>query len=124
MDNINIKTALILIDHGSKRQEANQLLEELVKRIQIKIPDRLVLAAHMELASPSIEDAIDMCIEKGIESINFQPFMLAYGRHVHHDIPTMIQEKLKDVTQIQYQMKAPLGTFDEIMDLIIQIETS
>src|SRR5262245_41258442 len=48
--------SILLIDHGSVRAEANQMLAEVGELLQQMVgSDVLVRYAHMELAEPSIE---------------------------------------------------------------------
>ena len=52
------KTAVIIVDHGSRREEANALLESVVESFEKQSKMDVVEAAHMELAKPDIADAL------------------------------------------------------------------
>ena len=44
----------------------------------------------MELAEPSIAQAIDKCVSAGAQSIVIAPYFLSRGRHVQEDIPALV----------------------------------
>lgn len=113
-------TALLVIDHGSKRRAANHLLFELVKLIQTTRPDLFVFGAHMELASPSIEDGIKRCIDNGATHIIAHPYMLSPGRHATEDIPRMVGTIMADYPDVTYKVTEPLGIDSKIVDLILK----
>lgn len=71
---------IIIVDHGSRRAEANNMLLEIVKRYEeySKLP--IVEPAHMELAEPSIEVAFQRCVARGASKIICHPFFLSYGK--------------------------------------------
>jgi len=61
------KVGILLIDHGSRREESNVHLQYLAMQYQEQCDDRFVVrAAHMEIASPNIEDGIQALFELGV----------------------------------------------------------
>lgn len=52
------KKAVVIVDHGSKRMEANLLLEQVVEAFRLQSQFDVVHLAHMEIAKPDISDAI------------------------------------------------------------------
>ena len=85
-----MKRAVLLVDHGSRRPESNAQLEALAERVRERMPERLVAVAHMELAAPSIADAIDACVAGGVEEIVVHPYFLGPGNHTREDIPRLV----------------------------------
>ncbi len=62
------KIGILLIDHGSKRESSNIHLESLARAYERSSrcpPHYIVRAAHMEIASPSIEDGLRGLIAEG-----------------------------------------------------------
>jgi sirohydrochlorin ferrochelatase len=49
-------TAVILVDHGSRREESNRLLEVMARLYAEASGREIVEPAHMDLASPTIAD--------------------------------------------------------------------
>jgi sirohydrochlorin ferrochelatase len=113
------KTALLIIDHGSRRKAANHLLFDLVKLMRTMRPELLVFGAHMELAEPTIEDGIARCIQQGATHIIGHPYMLSPGRHATEDIPRMIGEIMKQHPGVTFEVTEPLGIDERIVELIL-----
>ena len=56
----------------------------------------IVEACFLEIATPSIQDGIQSCIENDASEILIMPYFLAAGMHVIVDIPTIVdKERLK-----------------------------
>jgi len=114
------KRAILLVDHGSRRAEANELLAEVARRVQARCPDAIVRAAHMELAPPSISEAIDECIAAGAGEIVVHPYFLVPGRHSTHDIPERVGEAMSRHPGIAARVTEPLGLHEKLVDVVIQ----
>jgi sirohydrochlorin ferrochelatase len=56
------RIGVIVVDHGSRRKESNEMLLEVVEMFQQRSGYLIVEPAHMELAEPSIQTAFSsMC---------------------------------------------------------------
>ncbi len=102
-------TGIIIVDHGSRRQESNDLLLEVVAMFRTKAEYEIVEPAHMELAEPSIADAFRRCIEQGATKVVVFPYFLSPGRHWHSDIPALAAAAAAEHPGIEYLVTAPLG---------------
>jgi sirohydrochlorin ferrochelatase len=112
--------ALIIIDHGSKRSKANDLLTEIKALIKVKRPHLIVEIAHMELAPPTISDAIASCISKGATRLIIHPYMLGPGRHVSEDIPKLIKKVMINYPLVSTHITDPLGVDASLADLVLK----
>lgn len=112
--------AILLIDHGSRRPEANALLDEVVARVKARIgEDAIVEAAHMEIAEPTIEQGFARCVERGASVVVAHPFMLAPGRHVQEDLPRLVAEAASEHEGVGFVLAAPLGCHDGIISAVV-----
>ena len=121
-----LKVAIILVDHGSRKREANDMLMEVADKYKKLYSIEIVEAAHMELSEPSISTAFRKCVEQGANKIICHPFFLSKGRHVQEDIPEMMRAAAaehKD-TQLEYSITEPLGVQEKILELIHQSITT
>src|SRR5258708_1707104 len=84
-------TGIIIVDHGSRLAESNQMLEELAARFAQRFAPQysIVEPAHMDLAEPSIATAYARCAERGAARIVVAPFFLGPGKHWTQDIPRL-----------------------------------
>lgn len=87
-----MSTATLIIAHGSREAESNQGLFDLLHRLREKHPKHRVVGAFLELAEPTIPDAIEQCITAGATEIFVLPLMFFPGRHVRRDIPRFLEE--------------------------------
>ena len=112
--------AYLLIDHGSRRAEANALVGEVASRLRARLGDEAVVeAAHMELAEPTIEQGFARCVEQGATMVVAHPFMLAPGRHAREDLPRMVAEAAARHGGVRFVMAAPLGSHDGVIDAVL-----
>ena len=80
--------SILLIDHGSVRDEANQMLAAAADLLQQTVGDAaLVRYAHMELAEPTIAQGFAACVRAGATEVIAFPYMLSPGKHVTRDVP-------------------------------------
>ena len=115
-----MKTGIVIVDHGSKRDESNAMLVRVVKLFSDKYSGQyeIVEPAHMELAEPSIATAYRKCVERGAENIIICPFFLSRGKHWKEDIPSLADEAAKEHPNTKYHVALPLGVDSLILDLI------
>lgn len=126
--NINInnqvkkKKGVLVIAHGSRRDEANQQVFTLVKRLRDYFQTDMFEGAFMEIASPSIKDGIKKLSEKGVEELIVSPFFLFTGMHYSKDVPALIREAIEEIDErIGFKMLKPVGMHPEIFDLLKDI---
>ena len=118
---------LLLVDHGSKKAAANAMLESARDMLAARAGgDVLVEAAHMEIASPSIEDGIVKLAGRGLDLIVVAPFFLSPGRHVTQDIPQLVREAEERVNAdgsrerpLEVRIADPIGLHPMVADIIM-----
>lgn len=113
-------TAVVLVDHGSRREESNDLLLEVVATFRQHSKWTIVEPAHMELAEPSIATAFGRCVEQGAKLVIVFPYFLSPGRHWHEDIPRLAAEAAAAWPGIRYLVTAPLGLHALLLQVINQ----
>jgi sirohydrochlorin ferrochelatase len=118
--------ALVLIAHGSRRQASNQEVMELASRLQQSAGDRyqLIEAGFLEIAEPSIPEAIETCIQSGATSIVVVPYFLAAGRHVAEDIPQIVKPVAEQHPQVTIRISEHIGMSDSMTRLILDSASS
>ena len=117
-------TAVIIVDHGSRREESNQMLLEVVRQFHHNTEFDIVVPAHMELADPTIERAFENCVELGATRIIVFPYFLSPGRHWNKDIPRLAAEAAANYPGIEYLVTSPLGAHPIMSHIILdRIET-
>lgn len=113
-------TAVILVDHGSRRDASNQLLLKVVDAYRAHSQWHIVEPAHMELAEPSISTAFEKCVQRGAELVIVFPYFLSPGRHWNSDIPTLAAAASAACGGVRYLVTAPLGLHELMLQVIDQ----
>ncbi len=121
--NLLIDTAslgVILVDHGSRRDESNDLLVEVARQFATATGLPIVEPAHMELAEPSVATAFAQCVERGARTIVVFPYFLLPGRHWDQDIPRLAADAARQHPGVEYLVTAPFGLHPLMNDVIVE----
>lgn len=113
--------AVIIVDHGSRVTEANEMLGSVADLIQgMTGPDVIVKYAHMELAEPTIANAFRACADSGATDITIFPYMLSPGRHSTADIPRMVEAAAIDHPGVAYSVTAAFGVHEKLAEVVLE----
>lgn len=116
--NDDTKLGIIIVDHGSRRAESNDLLLEVVEQFRQTSDFGIVEPAHMELAEPSIAEAFARCVAQGANRIIVHPYFLSPGRHWHEDIPQLAKEASANHAGVSFTVTHPLGPHPLMLKII------
>jgi sirohydrochlorin ferrochelatase len=119
MDDVGQQLGVILVDHGSRREESNALLLDVVRDFAANSGYEIVEPAHMELAEPSIATAFARCVERGATTVVVFPYFLLPGRHWNEDIPRLAAAAAAQHTGVRFLVTAPFG-MHPLMAVVIQ----
>lgn len=112
--------AILLIDHGSRRREANDMVHCMANLVQaLAGPDVIVRPAHMELADPTIEQGFTSCVEAGATEVVVFPYMLSPGRHSIEDIPAMVAAVATRHPAVAFRVTPAFGVHEKLAELIL-----
>ncbi|HYF50710.1 MAG TPA: CbiX/SirB N-terminal domain-containing protein [Planctomycetota bacterium] len=112
--------ALLIVDHGSRRTEANEMLFSVGAICRKLKPGLIVHVAHMELAEPTIEQGFTQCVKDGATEVIVHPYMLSPGRHATSDIPNMVAEAAQKHPGVTFKVTPPLGLDDKLGEVILE----
>ncbi len=112
--------AILLIDHGSRRDAANEMMDCMANLVQAMAGDGVVVRyAHMELAEPSIAAGVRACVEAGATELIVFPYMLSPGKHSTGDIPRMVAEAAAGHPQLDVRITTAFGVHERLAELIL-----
>lgn len=111
-------TAIIIVDHGSRRAASNDMLEIAVANYAARGDYDIVEPAHMELAEPNISTAFARCVDRGATRVVVFPYFLSPGRHWSEDIPALVHEAAKPFPNVEWLVTAPFGLHPDISAII------
>ena len=113
---------LLLIAHGSRREESNLEIESLVRKISSFNTEEFdrVTHAFLEFANPNIEEAIRKCSNMGASSVTILPYFLSAGVHITRDIPEEICKAYAKNPNLKIKIANYFGSRDEIAEILIK----
>jgi sirohydrochlorin ferrochelatase len=115
-----MRQAILIIDHGSKRGEANEMLECVANLVQAMAgPDVVVRHAHMEIADPSIANGFAACVAAGATEVIAFPYMLSPGKHSTGDIPRLVAEAARQHGGVTFRVTPAFGVHEKLGELIL-----
>lgn len=115
-----VSKALIIVAHGSRKASSNEevkVLGEKVKSLQDK-DYAYIMTAFLEFATPSLEESLHSCVDKGVSEIVILPYFLASGNHVTRDIPEVVQKIQSSNPQVKITLKEHLGSSSGMVRLL------
>ncbi len=106
MNEINQKTGILLVGHGTRSDVGTAQFLALAERIRGSAGQIVVEPAFLELRQPGIDAAVGRLLEQGIERLVTMPLLLFAAGHAKEDIPRAVAAALEqrgrgDVVQVQ-----------------------
>ncbi|MEH7107727.1 sirohydrochlorin chelatase [Bacillus sp. JJ1764] len=102
--------AIIYVAHGSRRAKSNDLFVTFIQKVMATSQASIKEYGFLEHEEPSVNQAVNRCIQQGADQITVVPVFLAPGIHVNQDIPDI----LRSISGVEFHLARPLGV-DEIM---------
>ncbi len=115
-----MKTALLLIAHGSRQAEANDDPIALAAEIRTAGVYAIVEAAFLELAEPTIAGAGRRCVEQGAQRVILAPYFLSAGRHVRRDLQQHRDDLAKEFAAVEFLLAQALGPHALLREIVLQ----
>jgi sirohydrochlorin ferrochelatase len=112
-------TALLLIAHGSRQDEANADLRHMVEEVRRRGDFPIVEAAYLELAEPKIDQAAATCVERGAGRVILLPYFLSAGVHVQRDLAGLRQLLSERFPSVEFTLAKPLGRHPLLVDVVM-----
>ncbi|GMH42673.1 hypothetical protein BSKO_10592 [Bryopsis sp. KO-2023] len=112
------RLGVVVVDHGSRKAESNRVLDSVVELMKQRTGRSNVHPAHMEIAAPTILDAVHECAKEGAETVVVTPYFLSRGRHIMEDLPRLVEEAQKTVPGVKCILAQPLGLDPGLIDIM------
>jgi len=115
--------SLLLVAHGSRRAESNAEIAVVAKSLSDRVESKYAQTgyAFLELAEPSIPDGIDALVKNGATDVTILPYFLSAGRHVHEDVPEIVNLKKKELNDVNIHIAPYIGEAAEMIDVLVAI---
>ena len=114
------QVGILVVGHGSRRQEANEDVREVTRQIARRGPFACVEPAFLEIVSPTIEEGFATLVGRGASHVIIHPYFLSPGRHTRGDIPRAVEAAASQHPGVTYQITEPLAAHDLVVAASIE----
>jgi sirohydrochlorin cobaltochelatase len=109
--------AVLVVGHGTRKPSGQQQLKELVEQMRRIEPSWRIEASFLELAEPTIEQAIEVLSSQGVRRILVVPILLFTAAHAKSDIPDAVAQCVEKHGIEVVGQTTSLGTTQEVIAL-------
>jgi len=113
-----MKTAILLMAHGSRIAEANDAVREIAALVKEISGYPIVEVSFREMHLPSIQQGIDSCVAQGAERILLLPYFLFVGAHVQEDLPEEMAMARERYPNVEFAMGSHLGVHRKLAEIV------
>lgn len=114
------RTALLLIAHGSRHDDANADLYHVMTELRQRGDHPVVEAAFLELAEPDIDEGGARCVAQGAKRVVLVPYFLSAGVHVKRDLAGARERLSEQFPDVEFRLAEPLGRHPLLIDVLAQ----
>lgn len=107
-------SAALLIGHGSRRPGFEAAMEKVARRLARRRRYGAVRCAYLEIASPSVPEALARLAAEGFKETRVLPYFLQLGRHVREDLPHLVSQAGRRHRGMRITLCPYLGYHDKI----------
>src|SRR5258708_39843847 len=115
-----INRGVLVVGHGSRRQEANEDVREVTRCIGVRGRFGLIEASLLENEHPNIREAFARLVERGANEIIVHPYFLSPGRHTRGDIPLEVREAASHHVGVSYRITEPLSAHPLVIEASVE----
>jgi precorrin-8X/cobalt-precorrin-8 methylmutase len=111
------QTGVIILCHGSRGErgivEVTEALRKVTEGVKPLLPPGVeVIGAAFQFNHPTLEEAVESLVVRGVERIVIMPYFLFAGRHITEDIPRLVEGLRVSYLDKKFLVTKPLG-FEE-----------
>lgn len=115
-----MKTAIVLLSHGSRLPEAQATLQKIKTMVSSNITeDFIVEGAALQFNQPDLPASIAKVVEQGATKIIVVPLFLYLGLHMQRDIPEILAKEKIIYPGVSINMSEHIGTDPLLLDIIM-----
>jgi sirohydrochlorin ferrochelatase len=115
-----MKTALLLIAHGSREPDANADLYRAVDELRRRGTCEIVEASFLELAEPDGMEGGRRCVAQGVGRVAIVPYFLSAGVHVRRDLTELRERLAREFDGVEFRLAEPLGPHPLLLEIVVE----
>ena len=111
-----MRRGLLLIDRGSREREASEELEAICAAIQSRSDYAFADYCFLEVVPPYIDDGIEKCLKRPIDSLTIVPYFLYPGRKVKSAVTDVM--KLQKGTKVKFLVTRAMSMHGKLVEIV------
>jgi sirohydrochlorin ferrochelatase len=115
-----VTTGIIVFAHGSRIEAANQAVRSAAAELARAGDCPIVEAAFLELGRPSLEEAADLLVARGVNRVVIIPYFLTPGTHLERDLPALVARISNKHNSIQILVTASLDGHPGLVQIMAE----
>lgn len=112
------KNAVVLFGHGARDPEWARPMQRARATLQAAEPGLQVELAFLEFMQPTLAEAIDGLVARGVGRVTVVPVFLAQGGHLKKDVPVLVGEARLRHPQCEIRQVLAVGEVDTVVTAI------
>jgi sirohydrochlorin ferrochelatase len=115
-----LRTAIVLMGHGSRVAEANAVLYQLADMVARQGGFDIVEVAFRDQQAPDLQAGIDACVARGARRIVLYPYFLYSGAHVLEELPGELERAGRRHPGLELVLSTPLGVHPKLAEIVCE----
>ncbi len=117
-DKISKGKATLIIAHGSKVPETDEIMNQYMSALKKQFPKVRFEKCYLQLMAPLLDKVLDDLYEDGIREIVAFPLFLFNGNHIKEDIPMVLQTYRDKYQDLLIKFLDNIGFDEKVVTLI------
>lgn len=118
------RPGIALFAHGSRDPLWRAPMEAVRLRIKAQHPQLPVCCCYLELCAPTLQDAVQELVSRGVDHVTVVPMFLGTGKHAREDLPGLMQSLRSTHPTVQFQVQQAIGEDPRMTALMADIACS
>jgi len=111
---------ILIVSHGSPREEANRGFEAMVARVASRLEGATVLPTFFSIVHPDIPEQVAAMASRGVRRVLLMPYFLYSGQHVTVDIPALLDQCRGRFPELSIELLPTLENDPVLEDLLVE----
>ena len=113
-----MKTGLLVLGHGSKAAEADEIFARIVDQVRQISQFEHVAMGSLQLSQPTFAEGVQALLDLGVEKMIVMPMFIFCGNHVKFDIPEELDALRQQYPNVCFVMADPIGADRRLAEII------
>ena len=113
-----LNSGVILLAHGSRRDGANDVMDQLVGMVREASDFTKVNSAFLQFSRPTLQEALKEQVDQGIKEVTVMPVFLFNGIHLSEDIPQILEQEKEKYPSVKILTAKALGMDRRIAEIV------